>query len=253
MNFYTLAKRLEKQEAQLLNSGILHGGVINKIITQEEARSSARAQVDQEFERIARRSVQLMLTYKRIMEEEGAILPGQGIGSRQTFFITIRPDTTKTKFHDFYNLVRNYIERKMFINYKLSFEQKGTCEEDLGKGFHVHIVAETTCRSKGEVLRNTISTFGKCTAANCIQVDVCKNPEETVQKYLIDYESKDNHKIETKEWDARWRTNECLDNIYSQLPIKSRMAAESSSTEVQRRDCTITRPGNPSHHTVNFV
>lgn len=237
MNFYTLAARQLKAIDKALQPGrgcnqYLHEQLTTGKITQEEAYAAASDYEDKKFERIARKSVQMMLTYKRIMEEEGAITPGQGIGARQTFFITIRPDTTKTKFHDFYNLVRNYIERKMFINYKLSFEQKGTCEEDLGKGFHVHIVAETTCRSKGEVLRNTISTFGKCTAANCIQVDVCKNPEETVQKYLIDYESKDNHKIETKEWDARWRANECLDNIYSQLPIKSRMAAESSSTTI---------------------
>lgn len=131
------------------------------------------------------------------------------------YFITIRPDNNKITFHDFYEKVYKFVNRKFIIKYNLSFEQKGIDDDSLGQGFHAHIVANTKHRSKGECLRDTISTFGTCTAHNCIQVDTSRTPETIVTKYLIEYESEDNHKIVTKEADEKWRDLMGIKPIYS--------------------------------------
>lgn len=155
----------------------------------------------------------LALAYKDVATDMGLLTAK----ATHTFMITIRPECKKINLHTFKQDVDSYIQRKMFKHiHGCSFEQKGTSDDTLGNGFHVHIVAETTCRSKGELLRNTISTFQQYTAAQCIQVDVCKNPESVVQDYLIDYKSQDGHKEITKEWDSLWRERERL-----ACPIKS--------------------------------
>jgi hypothetical protein len=139
--------------------------------------------------------------------------------SKQSFFITIRPDETRIGFEGFKDLVLNFIKRKMFTKYTLSFEQKGTSVETLGKGFHCHIVATMTCRSKGEVLRNTISTFKGCTADNCIKVIVASKPQEIIDNYLKEYNSDDGHKEVTMEWDKLWRESHGLQSLYESAGV----------------------------------
>lgn len=163
--------------------------------------------------RAMRYGCQLAIAYKEVATEMGLLKAK----ATNTFMITIRPECKKINLHTFIKDVNSYLERKMFKHIHIcTYEQKGTNLDTLGNGFHVHIIAETTCRSKGEVLRNTIGTFERYTAANCIQVDVCKNPEDVKQRYLIDYESQDGHKEITKEWDSIWRDKEGI-----ACPIKS--------------------------------
>lgn len=132
--------------------------------------------------------------------------------TKQAYFITIRPDCSKCSLLEFMCKVEEYLKRKCFLAYTLSYEQKGTSDETIGQGFHCHIVAEMKQRSKTEVIRDTISSWKKWIdegkiASNCIQVDVTKNPDELVQNYLIEYKSDDDHKLPTKEWDDKWRSN----------------------------------------------
>lgn len=132
------------------------------------------------------------------------------------YFITIRPKPD-VKFIEFYNRVIKYIKRASFIEYRLSFEQKGTSEENLGYGFHCHIVTiKTKWRSKGECLRDTISSFNKLCESNCIQVETTKNPLELTQSYLIEYKSNDEHKVVTQDMDSIWRSNNQLEHIYTE-------------------------------------
>lgn len=137
----------------------------------------------------------------------------------QHYFITIRPDDSKVEFSDFYDKTIAFVKRKCFIDYKLSFEQKGTCPTELGKGFHCHIVAQMKQRSKTEVLRDTLSSWNDWInkdwiKGNCIQVLTTKNPEQLVNDYLIEYKSDDEHKEQTKNWDEIWRSNLSLSAIY---------------------------------------
>lgn len=174
---------------------------------------------------------------RKLEEETGETLLHVPQGSKQAYFITVRPDTRKVSLHQFYNDVRKFVDRKCFIEYKLSFEQKGVSDETLGDGFHVHIVASMKQRSKGEVLRDTVNTFKGYTLANCVQVHTTRNPAELVENYLVNYQSDDGHKAPTQQWDAAWRAREGLANLYKSpdgMPIKS------ISASLQKVTTTVT-------------
>lgn len=149
-----------------------------------------------------------------VKEGERTALP-----CKQTYMITIRPDDSKAYFPDFKEKVEDFVTRKCFLSYKYSFEQKGTKPEDMGKGFHVHIVANMKQRSKSEVLRDTLSSWkdwineGLITANN-VHVCITKDGEKLVQNYLIEYESDDGHKAVTKDYDHQWREAVGLYNLY---------------------------------------
>lgn len=136
----------------------------------------------------------------------------------QAYFITIRPDDKRVLFIDFKQKVEEYLNRTCFVDYVVSYEQKGITMETLGEGFHCHIVATMKQRSKGEVLRDTLSSFnswiveGKI-ASNCIQVDITKDSKQLIQNYLIDYKSEDGHKEATKKYDEIWREKNSLNHL----------------------------------------
>lgn len=138
---------------------------------------------------------------------------------KQAYFITIRPDCNKVAFVDFKEKVESFVNRSCFIDCTYSFEQKGTLPSEMGDGFHVHIVTTSKHRSKGECLRDTLSSWKKWIddgwiAANCIDVGVTKNPASLIENYLIDYKSDDEHKMPTKAMDELWRTTNGLAPIY---------------------------------------
>lgn len=132
------------------------------------------------------------------------------------YFVTIRPKPGIC-FTELYGLVYKFVNRAFMKEYTLTFEQKDP--EGSGKGFHCHIVCNTSHRSKGELLRDTKSTFNKIAAENCIDVKTTKNPKDIIENYMIAYKSDDDHKIETKNGDAIWRTKMSLSDIYeNELP-----------------------------------
>lgn len=139
--------------------------------------------------------------------------------SDKAYFITIRPDDSKISFSEFKDKVTKYLQRKCFISYTLSFEQKGTSIDEMGKGFHCHIVAKMKQGSKAEVLRDTLSTWNdwiqnKYIYPNCIEVLITNNPEKLVEQYLVEYISEDDHKAATKSTDSLWREQNNIQNIY---------------------------------------
>lgn len=205
MNFFTAGAKMAKEVDRLSR--------LYESCENPQSLEDIENMVLEKNKRAMKYGCQLALAYKEVATDMGLLTAK----ATNTFMITVRPECKKVNFHRFKEDVQHYIQRKMFKHiYICSYEQKGTSMETLGHGFHVHIIAETTCRSKGEVLRNTTSQFSQYTAPNCIQVDVCKNPEGVKQDYLIDYKSQDGHKIITKEWDSIWRTKQCL-----ACPIKS--------------------------------
>jgi len=210
MQFATLGFRMKKE--------------ISKHMKMLEDLGSTPAEAREIAELSARLDLKEAFRYAKMAEEVYKEINGDtkpDNTDHQNFFITVRPNETVIKFEDFKNKVMTFLKRKMFVSYTMSLEQKGTSEDDLGKGFHCHIVAHVTCRSKGEVLRNTISTFKDCTVANCIKVIVANNPKGIIDKYLIEYASDDNHKIVTKEWDVLWREREGLLPLYvSETPAQ---------------------------------
>lgn len=158
------------------------------------------------------------LEFSAQLHEKYTELCGSAKGDRQ-YFITIRPDTTKCEFLDFKSKVEKFVSRKCFLEYTYSFEQKGTSPEALGEGFHVHIVAKMKQASKGNVLRDTLSSWNDwiskgLIAPNCIKVLPTNNGEKLVNDYLIEYKSDDEHKEPTKPWDEIWRADNSLQALY---------------------------------------
>lgn len=147
-----------------------------------------------------------------------------GSPSEHHYMITIRPKLEcDCTIDDLKTMTERLVNRKCFLSYTYSFEQKGTCPEDLGKGFHVHIVARMKQRSKGEVVRDCVNTFNSWVEKGWmepqgIDVKVTKNPTDLVQHYLIDYKSDDDHKEPTKSWDTIWRGHHSLDSLYRSSP-----------------------------------
>lgn len=141
------------------------------------------------------------------------------VKSKQGYFITIRPDCKMVTFDDFKTQVENFVQRKCFLEWTYSFEQKGTTPSDMGTGFHVHIVCKSKHRSKGECLRDTLSSWNEWIqkgyiASNCIEVVVTKNAESLIENYLVEYKSDDDHKIVTKSMDELWRNEMNLESLY---------------------------------------
>lgn len=140
--------------------------------------------------------------------------------TKNSYFITIRPSELLTNFNDFFTQIQAFANRKSFLRVKYSFEQKGTCPSEIGRGFHSHlIVYETRIRSKGEMIRATLSSFNKwiekgLITPNCIDVQTTSNPDDILNKYLIAYESDDQHKKATKAMDELWRLEKGIEHIY---------------------------------------
>lgn len=135
-----------------------------------------------------------------------------GKAATDWFFVTVRPRPGVT-FEDFYILTYKWVNRKFMETYNLSFEQKSI--DGSGEGFHIHVVCCTKHRSKGECLRDTISSFRKCCEENCIDVQTTRNPADIVKNYLIEYKSDDAHKEPTKKGDKIWRLKMGLAPLYS--------------------------------------
>lgn len=229
MNFYTLAAKMNrsiKKEAFRLELADIQYRAAGLPTNTTDHYTAQKEVAMQEFRANAELGIELMLEFKSIAQAKGLYSDNL----QRTYFLTIRPNTSDITFADFFALVSKFLQRKCFKTYTVSFEQKGTTEETYGHGFHVHIVAEMVQRSKTEVLRDTVSTFKSCTAANCIQVDLLRTESDKTNtlKYITEYTSDDDHKIVTKEHDALWRTIIGIADIYtnnnplpSGLPIKS--------------------------------
>lgn len=135
---------------------------------------------------------------------------------KQQYFVTIRPDDKLTTFDEFKKDVETYVDRQCITTAEYVFEQKGTDENTLGQGFHAHLIVDATQKSKGQLARDTHSTFKKHTAENCIEVKPIRTAQDksNVRRYIHTHTSKDGHKEETTIWDAKWRQQKDLRNYY---------------------------------------
>lgn len=139
--------------------------------------------------------------------------------NKQWYFITIRPNDKQCTIEELVEKVETLIKRQCFIEGSYTFEQKGLFPEELGSGFHCHLVCKMKQSSKGQVIRDMKSSFSSwikenMIAENCIDVVGTRNPDDIVEKYLLSYESDDGHKEKTRGMDELWRTMCNLKRIY---------------------------------------
>lgn len=207
MNFLTVGAKLNRQMEKLrrnFDNLVAAGG-----ISQERADEEAKKMVFAQYERDVRTGLEAMQKFQEIAAEMGHGSDGSW------YFITVRPPSDN--FQAFYTAIAKTLQRKCFLRFLASFEQKGVTESTLGEGYHVHIVAKMRQRSKGEVLRDLASSLRTICAENFIDVKVTKNGEQMFRRYCIDYESEDGHKIVTKEFDALWRRRMNLQDYYDDV------------------------------------
>jgi len=194
MNFLTVGARLNRQMRKLRTQ-------YEAVMSAEDAAGLAERATWMEYEENVRTGLEAMTRFQEIA----------GITGGRWFWITIRPPTGN--FQEFYTLVGSTVRRKCFLEYRLSFEQKGVDESTLGEGYHVHMVARMTQRSVGEIVRDLKSSFKLGDEA--IEVKKTKNPHVMFEDYCISYESKDGHKETTREWDKMWREQQGLLESYN--------------------------------------
>lgn len=199
MNFLTVGARLNKQLYKLQRQ-------YETTFSPEEAKALAERYVWGEYEQNVRTGLEAMKRFKEIA----------GIVDGRWYFISIRPPTGN--FQAFYTAIAQTLQRKCFLEYRASFEQKGVTESTLGEGYHVHLVANMSQRSKGEVIRDLKSSLKLGDEA--IDVKPTKNPHDLFQRYCLEYKSDDEHKETTQAWDAMWREREGLRTSYeNDMPV----------------------------------
>jgi len=97
--------------------------------------------------------------------------------SDRPYMITIRPPHD-TNWILFKNTTETFINKwkDSWTNYEYAFEQKGETIDDVGKGFHVHIIITTnkTNYYPSHILRDAKKAWDYV-GSNCIQVDTLKN------------------------------------------------------------------------------
>lgn len=75
-------------------------------------------------------------------------------------FITINP-IEDVSLKDLLKTVDKYVNRTLINEYIYVVEQRGTNQEELGKGIHIHLLVKTSYKKPSDFKRDTISTFKK--------------------------------------------------------------------------------------------
>lgn len=131
--------------------------------------------------------------------------------SKGWWFITIRPDTDKICFFDFWTEVKKMLHTTLYSEYYCSFEQK-SLTAPLGLGFHCHIIAKSSYWKSQQLQK--LSKFQKWCNPACIHIEKCFDHINLLNSYLISYASDDEHKSVTQEPDKRWREEWGMKHIY---------------------------------------
>lgn len=172
-----------------------------------------------------------LLTYEDKMSE----IESAHYGKKEKWFVvTIAPEHN-THPHALMRWAKEFCERTPIEESLWSIEQKGTTPEEMGQHPHIHMAFKRkfdskAWRSKGEVLRDALSTAKRCgikIADNCcdVKADVADG-RDWFTKYCINYESKDGHKAPTETVDALWRASFGARAYYDSRPPAADAAAE---------------------------
>lgn len=137
-------------------------------------------------------------------------------------WITLRPPPEKEKeFNEFkYICEKDYLSRKMFLGGQYCYEQKGDTPESMGKGYHIHILAQ--CRvglMKNQVIKDSKSTFRKWLKGEVydafVDVDYVRTESDfnRIEMYMSGAKT-DDWKDVPCELDPIWRESLGLSSIY---------------------------------------
>lgn len=132
-------------------------------------------------------------------------------------FITINPKP-EVKLDLFKKLVLRYCKRSMIKQYLCVFEQRAAEYEEVGKGFHAHILIERDVSyPPSKVRKNTYNSF-KNVVGNPKHVDIPtgKQVVNNRQKYMLELK-KQQAKRKSQIMNLRWRKENNLFHFYGNL------------------------------------
>lgn len=129
--------------------------------------------------------------------------------------ITVNPDTTKITLSQFTKLIDKVAHSAMFSECKYAFEQRGESPDDLGKGFHVHMLVKNKVKPS-QIRRNLKRIFlkpGYCGHPKHIDV---KQVKEGTLSQVEDYLNglKGDGKEAKVCMDSPWRLQNGLKALY---------------------------------------
>ena len=145
-------------------------------------------------------------------------------------WVTINPKPDVT-FDNFRKKVEKLVKRQMFSNYLYVYEQRGTTEGEMGKGFHAHILATRKLKYKpNKVARNIKNTckglVGDVNKSSQLNIqfigDEYMNDKKT---YILGKNKTGEGKDVKQDIDVVWRKKNNLNNYYKCPEEESQKAA----------------------------
>lgn len=134
-------------------------------------------------------------------------------------FITVNP-YPNIGLQDFINVCHKVSTKKWINQYVYVIEQRGENLEEIGKGFHFHMLLDKGDYRMSHLRREFISSFKKmCDTSNfhCFNISYCKvNDLKKRQNYIVG-QKKDSHKHLKQEYDKVFRARYNLKPYYGEL------------------------------------
>lgn len=159
---------------------------------------------------------------KDVLNEMGyPILKAEQKLKENWWWITLRPGNEhKDRFTDFLVQTFKYLDREMFIMWKAAFEQKGNTTEEIGTGYHVHIIAQLKDRYHlSRVIKDTKSTWDKFLGGYVPDpfvkaVKLTSIKELQIKSLYINGNKSDKDKKQAVELDPVWRKSINIQDSY---------------------------------------
>lgn len=130
------------------------------------------------------------------------------------YMLTIRPPPTvkwETFKYDCDVFLKKWSDKWEWAEW--AYEQKGTDQESMGTGFHIHLVLKTTVENyyPSHIRRDAEKQY-TYVAKNCI--DCAKVASLTRAREYIRGIKNDSEKEEAVKWDSIWRESKKLESLY---------------------------------------
>lgn len=133
--------------------------------------------------------------------------------------ITLRPEENTVSLSAFKNDIKKLVDKSLFLDYHYVLEQTGKSEEEMGRGFHTHILAKL----KKHTNVQHITTACNFIKYNCIIQVGSKNGKKFLKTkndydYCMNYIQGEKHNKEKEaavQIDKIWRVRNEIQSIYS--------------------------------------
>ncbi len=151
--------------------------------------------------------------YEEQLLSEKASLKGDLV-----LWLTVSPKVG-IEFPLFRTKVKKFAERKMFTKYFYVFEQRGKTIEEIGKGFHCHLLLwRNLSYPPSQIIKNSKNTFKNITLVNNFEIfnyhflapHMVQDKKNyiTLEKFSVDKKAK-------QSFDSLWRTQNDIESYYS--------------------------------------